>query len=211
MKTYTISNGLGDWINNSVRSSFEDADIVLIPGGSDVNPELYGHTRISGTSINLESDKIERSLINDAIKAGKFIIGICKGSQMLTARSGGWLVQDMLHGGWHKVTTHDGKVLEVNSSHHQMSYPYDLPEDEYKLLAWAEGISRYYRVGPEKSAHEDPLLAYDENGIFKEPEVIWYPKIRGLAVQSHPEWQSSPEEFNVWLNELVLTLFNKES
>lgn len=213
-----LQRGLGDWIDNSVHSSFEDSDIVLIPGGSDVNPTLYGHTKLPTTHIDMHADKVEMSLINDAIKLGKFIVGICKGSQMLTARAGGWLIQHVTnHGGYHDITTHDGKTLTVNSSHHQMSYPYDLPDEDYELLAWAEEISSTYLIQGGKDFNKTGFLgtaritvdADAQEARFCEPEVIWYPGIRGLAVQSHPEWSSSPPQFNEWLNDLVRELITR--
>ena len=205
-----LERGLGSWIAGAEHSSFEEAEVVLIPGGSDWQPSLYGHSKLSSTYIYPESDIREMDLINEAVDAGKFIIGICKGSQGLTIRAGGWLIQHVTnHGGYHKMETHDGKILTVNSTHHQMSYPYDLPEQDYKLLGWAAERSNEYRVATEKVEHEDPELAFDELGRFKEPEVIWYPKIRGMAVQFHPEYTSAPEEANVWLNQQLIKLLEK--
>ena len=37
---------------------------------------------------------------------------------------------------------------------------------------------------------EFPEFALDREGKFKEPEMIWYPKIRCLGVQGHPR--------NIW-------------
>lgn len=193
-----LESGLGDWIEGSQETSLEDSEIVLIPGGSDVNPALYGHSKLVNTHINDEADAAEMDLISKAIEAGKFIIGICKGSQMLTVRSGGWLVQHVNgHHGMHVVETMDGKVFPVNSSHHQMSYPYELDEEAYQLLAWSHHLSSTYLV---------PVGDLAEDWYVKEPEVVWYPKIRGLAIQSHPEWPDMPIAFNDWLNELIPTL-----
>lgn len=214
MKTFSLSGRLGNWITDSKPSSFEDADIVLLPGGSDVDPALYGHEAIKGTYINKESDSIEMELLNKAIEANKFVIGICKGSQMLTARAGGWLIQDVTsHGGFHNIVTVDGDKLVVNSSHHQMCFPYDMPSEDYQLLAWAEQLSARHLIQGYKDLFDTPKEAhkpelFTEDGSFKEPEVIWYPKIRGLAIQSHPEWASSPKAFNLWANTLVNKYIN---
>lgn len=208
MKIFTNNySNLGKWIDEAINSSFEDADIVLIPGGSDVDPALYGHKKLPTTYVNEQADAREMGLINDAIKAGKFIIGICKGAQMLTAKAGGWLVQDVSgHGQMHSIETFDGQTFKVNSSHHQMCYPYDLPDADYRLLGWAEEVSRRY-IGQENKeiANWDPRY-FTENDETKEPEVIFYPKIRGLGVQSHPEWGSMPKEFTAWLNQQIPTL-----
>ncbi len=206
IKTYSpLQGGLGNWINNSKPvHNLKDADVVLIPGGADLNPTLYGHSRLASTYVNPEADIEEMTLINKAIEAGKLVVGICKGSQALTARAGGWLIQHVTaHGGNHEVTTYKGDKLTVTSTHHQMCYPYDLPQEDYRLLAWAEQRSSVYVVASEKDAHVDPACAYDADARFREPEVIWYPKIRGLGCQPHPEYLRSPE-FNEWLNSLII-------
>lgn len=196
IKVHTpLEKGLGDWIEDSTPSSFGAADIVLLPGGSDVDPALYKHGRLNGTFVDKKSDDEEMALLNKAIDAGKFIIGICKGSQMLTVRAGGWLIQDVdNHQSYHEIETYNGETFLVNSSHHQMSYPYDLSYADYQLVGWSNMVAtRFLTQG------------YVEVSMSaNEPEIIWYPKLRGLAVQMHPEWKSSPIKFNKWLNKTVL-------
>lgn len=208
--TYSpLQRGLGDWIEDSVESSFDKADIVLIPGGADVNPALYGHTKLPSTHIDQYADTLEMALIDRAVEANKFVLGICKGSQMVTARAGGWLIQHVTgHGGNHDIRTHDGNTFKVTSTHHQMCFPYDLPEEDYQLLGWAEELSSRYQAAAEIDIEEATHPSNHDGGYFKEPEVIWYPKIRALACQSHPEHGRSPS-FNEWLNEEVKLLLAK--
>lgn len=177
--------GNGDWIYDSEPSTFEKADVVVMPGGADWNPALYGHEP-NGTSYFSDStDKIQMDLINRSIDAGKLVFGICRGLQGVTIRAGGFLIQDIRHPSNHLVTTFEGKKYSMNSCHHQMCYPYDLEKDEYEVLSWTEGISKRYIAGVEL---QFPEFALDREGKFKEPEMIWYPKIRCLGVQGHPEW-----------------------
>lgn len=204
-----LEEGLGDWIKDSVVTSFEDADIVLAPGGSDLNPVVYGHSKLSTTFVNSKSDSEELNLLDRAIFYNKFIIGICKSAQTLTALAGGWLIQDVdHHHSHHEIETSDGKTFTVNSSHHQMCYPYDLPDEDYQLLGWAKGISSKYIIQNNKNYWED-LYGQVDGGYFKEPEVVYYPGIKGLAVQFHPEYTSAPKEANEWLNQLVIKLLKK--
>jgi len=87
-------------------------------------------------------------------------------------------VQHHSHNYLHDVTTSSGKTIRVTSSHHQRAYIQGLGEDTAQLLAWAEHLSPY-------SFGEDDNDVMDEE---KECEVVWWPKIKALAIQSHPEW-----------------------
>ncbi len=107
----------------------------------------------------------------------------------MTIRNGGYLIQDVNHPSRHDVKTIDGFAYGMNSCHHQMCYPYNLPPDEYEVIAWTEELSNHYQVDKDAVTMDFPDHSLDENGLFKEPEMIWYPKTRCLGVQGHPEWQ----------------------
>jgi len=75
IKTY---NG-GGWIYNSKPSSFEEADVVILPGGGDWNPALYGHKPMRTSHWSDERDTEQMNLIDRSIKSGKLLYGICRG------------------------------------------------------------------------------------------------------------------------------------
>lgn len=71
--------GDGSWIYNSKSTDFKKSDVVVMPGGGDWNPALYGH-KPNGTSYFSDStDKRQMDLINRSIDAGKLVFGICRG------------------------------------------------------------------------------------------------------------------------------------
>lgn len=199
-----VYNG-GNWIKNSVTSSFNDADIVVMPGGSDINPALYNHKGIKGHYFHKHIDDDQMELINRSIDAGKFVFGTCRGAQLLTARAGGWLIQDSGHSGSHAVKTVNGQSFIINSCHHQMCFPYDLPEDEYEMLAWTEQISSYHTIqgDVELDFTTVPKVALDENGLFKEPEIFYYPKIKAICAQNHFEWGTNSKESIEFINKII--------
>lgn len=137
-------------------------------------------------------DKLEWSLLQRAIEKGISIIGVCRGGQMLTAAAGGWLIQDVRgHAGMggHEVETQDGKKFLVNSIHHQMMVPIGT---DHELVAWStERRAEKKATGPVSEAY-----GIDDNEFWtppedwKEPEFIYYPKIKGYAIQWHPESMS---------------------
>lgn len=200
IKTY---NG-GSWIYNSKQvDKFEDADVVILPGGGDWNPALYGHAPAGGRGYYSEKiDSSQMALINKAIDAGKLVFGICRGLQGVTIRNDGFLIQDISHPSRHAVVTKEGTVYGMNSCHHQMCYPYDLPTENYEVLSWTEELSSRYEVDPNKEL-VFPEHALDENGNFKEPEMIWYPKTRCLGVQGHPEWGPGKDALD-FINKVIV-------
>lgn len=106
--------------------------------------------------------------------------------------------------------TKEGNTYGMNSCHHQMCYPYDLPTTDYEVLAWTEGLSDHYTADVPKKT-KFPKVALDDKGVFKEPEMIWYPKTNCLGVQGHPEWQPGKPAMD-FINKIILEkLDEKES
>ena len=126
-------------------------------------------------------DAIEWQAMQQAVKHGVPIIGICRGSQMLCALAGGKLFQHVDgHSGNHQVQTYDGHSFTVNSVHHQMM---DLTNTAHELIAWCDNRSKvYWGIEPVKAPAVDP-------------EMVWFPSVKGFAVQAHPEWFSRNSEF----------------
>jgi GMP synthase-like glutamine amidotransferase len=171
------------WLNCVVVDSIAKADIVMFTGGADVDTLLYGEARGSLTFCEPNRDIFEKKMYEAAREKNKPMIGICRGAQFLTVMNGGRLIQDVNgHSirGVHDITFDDGDKIQITSTHHQMCYPFDLPRDEYKLIAWSsEKRSDKYLNGLNK----DIVLSKD----FVEPEIIYYPKTKCLGIQGHPE------------------------
>ncbi len=132
----------------SLLSEVEDllalCDGILLPGGFDIEPDLYGQEK-SPLCMKTEraSDLFQLELLRLAYKKGRPILGICRGCQLINVFFGGTLYQDIslcgdkkeVHSQGKKDTpfTHavtlqkDSKLseifgsssLEVNSFHHQ--------------------------------------------------------------------------------------------
>ncbi|MDR9394305.1 gamma-glutamyl-gamma-aminobutyrate hydrolase family protein [Roseovarius sp. SYSU LYC5161] len=76
-----------------------DADLrgvdgVIIGGGDDISPELYGGRWASSARLDRARDTLERRIVADAFDAEKPVLGICRGSQMLNVALGGTLHRD---------------------------------------------------------------------------------------------------------------------
>lgn len=164
--------------------------MLIIWGGSDINPAYYKHPIHSTTYPGGARDRVEWSLLQRAIEMGIPIIGVCRGAQMLCAAAGGFLIQDVNgHSGRHEITTFDGKKMMVNSIHHQMMVPDD---SEHELVAWVSKNLSYQSGVPYYGYKQDELFVPPEG--WREPEFIYFPKINGYAIQWHPEMMAADAE-----------------
>lgn len=71
-----------------------DVDGVIIGGGDDISPDLYGGKLVTSARLDPARDTLEQGLIEDAVSRGIPVLGICRGSQMLNVALGGTLHQD---------------------------------------------------------------------------------------------------------------------
>ena len=171
--------------------------ILLLHGGEDISPSLYNHAKHPYTNAPAtqpsKRDAVEWALLQRAIELNIPIIGICRGAQMLCAAAGGYLIQHVEnHGGYHEVICNDGTMVETNSCHHQMQYPFDV---DHEMLMWIEHKrSSVHYIGSGRSV---------TNALECEPETVFYPKIKGFAPQWHPEWLADDSEANVKLLQMI--------
>lgn len=206
MKVYVVGNALGylrflDNVENV--SKMEDADIVMFTGGEDVDPSMYNcDKRHPLTYSNIQRDIREKEIF-EKVSDNQLVVGVCRGSQFLCAMNGGILVQDVRGhaiGRTHPIT--NGKeIYEITSTHHQMQYPFVLPENEYDVLYWANNIG---------FSHTGYLI--DAELIIEkgEPEIVYYHrpgKPKCLAIQGHPEMMPGTPVTKM-LNKLIKELCN---
>ncbi|MCI2056555.1 MAG: gamma-glutamyl-gamma-aminobutyrate hydrolase family protein [Oscillibacter sp.] len=107
---------------------------LLLPGGGDADPALYGEENRGSHPPDSPRDAAELALIARFVENRAPILGICRGAQMLNIFFGGTLIQDLpdhsqIDGTdlFHPVEAIPGSELShlygtdfvVNSAHHQ--------------------------------------------------------------------------------------------
>jgi putative glutamine amidotransferase len=70
-------------------------DGLLLTGGPDVDPSLYGEARHQTTKISADRDRFEIPLSREAVQRDVPLFAICRGVQVLNVAAGGTLVQDI--------------------------------------------------------------------------------------------------------------------
>lgn len=81
-----------DW-----ASRLQGIDGVLMPGGGDINPALYGQTAQSDELYGIDDlqDEVDLSLTRWALQHQIPFLAICRGMQLVNVAYGGTLVQHM--------------------------------------------------------------------------------------------------------------------
>lgn len=128
-----------------IRGQVSTVDGLLLSGGPDVDPLLYGEEPLLKLeTVNKARDAYEVALIKEAGQARKPLLGICRGIQMINVAYGGTLYQDLSYSKdcrirhaqattqstdlWHHVEIGESTILAqiigqkemlVNSYHHQ--------------------------------------------------------------------------------------------
>ena len=183
---------------------FKGVDAVVFWGGTDIHPSYYKqrrHIRSQANGTPSNRDIFEWKAMTYCKLHNIPTIGVCRGAQLMCAFAGGKLIQHVTgHQGSHDMITNDGEVMTTTSAHHQMLYPFNVPHEVYAHTVVS--LSSTYEDGD-----HDQML---EMNLQSEPEVVYFPHIKGLAIQGHPEWAVN-SRFANYCNELVVELLlNRE-
>lgn len=165
-----------------------DCDALLLPGGADVDPARYGQGMNGSRSIDPERDARELAVLKHFCEAGKPVLGICRGLQVINVALGGTLHQDI--SGHTKLDADTDRVhlsraedemlvslygaeLAINSAHHQCI---DRLGEGLRAVQWAhDGVIEAVR-------HESlPIFA-----VQWHPERMCFARRRADAVDSEP-------------------------
>lgn len=154
---------------------------LLLTGGDDMDPSLFGQEDRGSRGIDRERDRAELALLDAFCGAGKPVFAICRGHQAVNVWLGGSLIQDLGPGlvPFHQKQGGDqihliraergtllhrlyGPVFPVNSRHHQ-------------------GLGR---LGRGLRA-----TAWSEDGVA---EAVEHETLPLICVQFHPERMTGP-------------------
>ena len=165
-------------------------DGLLIPGGQDVDPALYGQARTAACGETCPPiDAMEAGLLARALRGGKPVLGICRGIQVMNAVLGGTLYQDL-------PTELPGGV------EHQMTAPYDRsvhtvavrPDTRLgDILGPGDlPVNSYHHQGVRDLAPGLRINALAPDGLIEAVDLPSHPFF--LGVQWHPEFSFESDE-----------------
>jgi len=175
-------------VSESPRALVETLDGVLLTGGGDVDPALYGESRHDSVEdAEPGRDEFEIDLARRAMERDLPILAVCRGAQVLNVAAGGTLVQDI-------------PTAVTSDLAHSVKEPKDSIAHEIRIaadtrlhaaLGGAMDASSTCRVNSRhhqsvgKLGHEMVASATAEDGVIEGIEVPY--RSFCVGVQWHPE------------------------
>lgn len=163
---------------------------ICIPGGKDVDPNLYHQVNQGSGPIESEIDQLDLDVIAIAQEKGIPIFGICRGLQVINVAMGGTLIQDLPKDNidhsfsainnqksrGHKITIHRETFL-------------------YELLVGEAEVNTYHHQAIDRLADGLTICALSPDGVIEAIEGKTL-----MAVQWHPERMVHKELFEYFVN-----------
>ena len=166
------------------KAYFDLIDGFMVIGGVDVTTRLYGqepHPTVKHT--NIELDEFEIEMVKLCKEAGKPVLGICRGIQVINVAYGGTLIQD-IPSQCKSPVCHSQDMLRRDEVTHSV-----LPKEgsRYAQLLGSEKhyVNSFHHQALDKVADGFVVGAVStEDGIVESFESEKY---NVFAVQYHPE------------------------
>jgi putative glutamine amidotransferase len=178
----------------SVNAIMDRVDGLLLSGGEDVEPTLYGQPRSSGCGTsNIGRDRTEIALVKAAQERHMPVLAICRGPQLLNVALGGTLIQD--------IPTEVPNALPHEVREDRAARVHEVMIDEGSLIAEAIGdtkisVNSLHHQSVRDVAPGLKVTARAPDGIIEGLESE-SPDWWVMAVQWHPEeMNNSPEPWD---------------
>lgn len=175
----------------SMAAIRERLDGLLLTGGGDLSPALYGEEqRPESGEIEEERDAVEMDLARWALDANIPVLGVCRGMQLLNVVRGGTLYQDI-------VTQHPGSPRHDVTEHGRTHLAHAIAINPDSRLAAILGthetlVNSLHHQAVKDTGKGIEIVGVSEDGIAEALELPGYPF--ALAVQYHPEELYSTDE-----------------
>lgn len=163
-------------VDDLEAASAEGYDGLLLPGGYDIDPELYGQKDHACHHIERQVDEAQLRLCRLFAEAGKPILGICKGHQVINVCFGGTLHQDLSQAAQHSPKHGDPDLVHETTA------------VEGSWLAQVYGarfpVNSCHHQGVDRLAEGFVPIQYSLDGVL---EGMAHESLPILSVQWHPE------------------------
>ena len=160
------------------------ADALVLIGGEDIDPSLYGQENAGSRNTSREADVFELALVEVARRRKLPTFAICRGHQVLNVALGGTLHQDIAQDEVRHSPLDVARPGEQPSAEHRVSI-----DPEAKILAETLGTSAItnsiHHQAIDRCADGMRVVARADDGVIEAIEPIndWI----ALSVQWHPE------------------------
>lgn len=149
---------------------------LLLCGGGDIESSRYGQENRGSQPPDRERDRAELALFQAFYRAGRPILGVCRGMQLINVALGGTIVQDLPPDRRSRHTAPEGDLI-----HGVRARPDSLLHSLYGP-AFSVNSAHHQAVGRPGTGLR--MAAWSEDGV---PEAVDLPGYPLLGVQFHPE------------------------
>ncbi len=168
-----------------LRELFTQLDGLLLTGGGDIDPALFGQARHPATAgISQNRDRVELALARWALAEEKPTLAICRGIQVMNVAAGGTLIQD-IPTQVERPLSHSADA-ETARDYHAHSVRVDASSRLAKVLGTTEvGTNSWHHQACQAVGAGLVYTAWSPDGIVEAAEA---PGHRfAVGVQWHPE------------------------
>lgn len=170
----------------SLRAIFDRLDGLILSGGGDVDPALYGEQVNGSRGIDRERDEMEMLLTRWALDEGKPLLAICRGIQIINVALGGNLYQDIVSDMPGAMRHNYSDSLGFARDH--LAHDVSLTPDCYlaRLLGGSHLlVNSLHHQGIKTLATDLTAVGHATDGLVEAVEVVGHPF--AVGVQWHPE------------------------
>ncbi len=152
---------------------------LLVPGGGDIDPSLYGAENRGSQGVDRQLDLTELDLVRSFADAHKPILGICRGLQVINVAFGGALVQHLP-----TAAAHCWEESTGDKQHFVRIEPNSFLSEIYRPENGVISVNSAHHQGADGTAPGFRTAAQALDGVM---EALEAPAQRIYAVQWHPE------------------------
>ena len=160
-------------------------DGLVLQGGTDLDPQSYGeaplHPDWAGDRVR---DAYEMELLHEFMEAGKPVLGICRGAQLINVALGGNLYQDV-------ATQIEGVGTHVHPEYDKHDHPIEWPADSglrhlYPGMVNGRVVSIHHQAIKTLGKNLKVEATSSGDGLIEAIRLTGKPYVLGL--QWHPEY-----------------------
>ena len=169
----------------SIKKQVESMDAIVLSGGYDINPLIYGEEPATGLgTICPERDDYDINVAKFSLEMNKPLLGVCRGLQVLNVASGGTLIQDI-------------SAIKENLKHLQSAKPdlathtidIETETNLHRIIGKSAGVNSFHHQAAKKIAPGYLVSARSKDGIVEAIEkedgfavgVQWHPEIMAVS------------------------------
>lgn len=149
-------------------------DGLVLQGGADISPQCYGEQpQHSDWAGDRQRDAYEMELLHEFMEAGRPVLGICRGAQLINVALGGTLYQDI-------ATQYEEPIIHTHADYDKHTHAVEWDNNS--------GLTRLYPAqtsGNVVSIHHQAIKALGK-GLKVEARSVDDGLIEGIRLEGKP-------------------------